>query len=246
VKLLVDIGNSDIKWAPYRQALEPGGVIRLAPSPGESLKPVWGKLEKPQGVYVSNVAGDAVAEEITRYCLDNWSVEPVFLTVSRECNGLVNAYADAGQLGIDRWLAMVAAWSHCQTGVCVVDCGSAVTLDIVQAGGRHLGGYLLPGAWLMQEALITNTAGIRVRSGPPSGSEPGVSTETCLRNGTYLAVAALIDRVVYDCRRRYGDDFPCLVTGGGADLVMDMLSVSFDHDPDLVLKGVAIAAGADR
>lgn len=246
MNLLIDIGNSGIKWAPCRKALEAGGAIRSAPSLNESLASAWGRLERPQGVYASNVAGDAVAGEITRYCLENWSVEPVFLTVSRECNGLVNAYADAGQLGVDRWLAMVAAWNRCQTGLCVVDCGSAVTLDIVQAGGRHLGGYLLPGARLMQETLIANTAGIRARPGPPSGSEPGASTGACLRNGTYLAVAALIDHVVRDCRSRYGNGFPCLITGGGAGPVMELLSVSYDHDPDLVLKGVAIAAGVDR
>ena len=246
MNLLVDIGNSGIKWASFRRALEPGGVIRLAPPLDEGLATAWGGLEKPAGVFVSNVAGDAVAAEITRYCLGSWSVEPVFLKVTRECNGLVNAYADAGQLGIDRWLAMVAAWSRCQTGVCVVDCGSAVTLDIIQEEGRHLGGYLLPGAWLMQEALVANTDGIRARPGPPSGSEPGTGTESCLRNGTYLAVAALIDRVVSNCRRRHGDGLRCFITGGGAGPVMGLLSVSFDHDPDLVLEGIAIAAGLDR
>jgi type III pantothenate kinase len=244
VNLLVDIGNSSIKWACWRERLQEGGSMPLAPPPATGrLAAAWAGLEKPESVYVANVAGAAAAEEVAAACRGNWALAPVFLEVMKECHGLVIAYDDAGRLGTDRWLAMLAGWTAYRSNLCVVDCGSAVTVDIVLEGGRHAGGYIIPGAHLMQDMLVRAAKGIRAEPGAPAGAGPGVSTESCLRNGTHLAVAALIDRVMTDCRSRYADDFLCLITGGGAALTASLVSVPCKQEPDLVFRGIAVAAG---
>lgn len=243
MNLIIDIGNSSIKWACYGKALERGAAIPLVLPLAGCLEAAWNDLPAPQGVFVSNVAGQNIADEIMNYCREHWTLTPVFMTVTRDCNGLVNGYAEIGQLGVDRWLAMLASWSRYNTSLCVVDCGSAVTLDIVLADGRHQGGYVIPGAYLMQEILIRNTSGIRAVPGEVAGTGPGDNTQSCLRNGTHFAVAAFIDRVVADCESHYGDKFQCLITGGGAAAAVKLVSVPCIHEPDLVLQGITIAAG---
>lgn len=243
MNLLIDIGNSSIKWACYGAALERTTTAPLVSPLAGHLAEAWDNLPSPQGVFISNVAGQAVADEIVNYCRGRWSLSPVFMTVTRDCNGLVNGYVETGQLGVDRWLALLAGWTRHKTNLCVVDCGSAVTLDLVLASGRHLGGYIIPGAFMMQEMLIRNTSGIRAVPGGPAGTGPGDSTRACLRNGTYFAVAAFIDRVVNDSHSLYADDFQCLITGGGAAATAELVSVPCLHEPDLVLLGIAIAAG---
>jgi type III pantothenate kinase len=243
MNLLIDIGNSCIKWACYGKTLERGAAVPLVLPLAETLAPAWNGLPAPQGVFVSSVAGQAVADEIVNYCHKRWTLTPVFMTVTRDCKGLVNGYAETGQLGVDRWLALLAGWTRHKTSLCIVDCGSAVTLDIVLAGGQHLGGYIIPGAYLMQEMLIRHTSGIRAVPGGPSGTGPGDNTQACLRNGTHLAIAAFIDRVVADCESRHEDEFLCLITGGGAAAAVEFVSVPCIHEPDLVLQGIAIAAG---
>ena len=111
MNLLVDIGNSGIKWACYDRALERGGTVPLQLPLAERLASAWGGIPVLRGIFVSNVAGPAVADEVVNYCRGHWSVVPEFMTVDRDCNGLVNAYAEIEQLGIDRWLAMLAGCS---------------------------------------------------------------------------------------------------------------------------------------
>ena len=69
-----------------------------------------------------------------------------------------NAYAEPARLGIDRWAAIIAAYHRFPEGACVVDCGTACTFDLVDAGGRHRGGYILPGLSAMEGAVLGETA----------------------------------------------------------------------------------------
>lgn len=243
MNLLIDMGNSRIKWALWESVLKAGGSVPLAPAPfGGRLAADWEGLDTPAGIHVANVAGDAAAEMVSDCCVRRWGVQPVFMQAAGECRGLVNAYAEPAQLGVDRWLAMLAGWSQYRDNLCIAVCGTAVTVDIVTADGRHAGGYILPGAWLMQESLIDGTAGIRTEPGAPSGERPGRSTGECLRNGTHLAVAACLDRIMTDCRSRYAADFICLLSGGGAGAAAGLVTAPCRLEPDLVLRGLAVAA----
>lgn len=247
MNLLIDMGNSRIKWAVWESGLQAGGSEPLAPAPFSGrLAAAWAGLETPAGIYVANVAGEAAAVDVADCCRRCWNLQPVFMRTEREARGLVNAYGQPEQLGVDRWLAMLAGWSQYRDNLCIAVCGTAVTVDIITADGRHAGGYIFPGAWLMQESLIGGTAGIRTEPGPASGAQPGRSTGECLRNGTHLAVAAFLDRIMADCRSRHGADFLCLLSGGGAEDAAGLVTASCRLEPDLVLRGLAVAAGVSR
>lgn len=244
MRFLVDAGNSRIKWSLCEGFPEQSASMAYSTAdlPGQ-LGTAWNRLKSPDSVFVANVAGLEVADILTRYFRENWRVEPVFLTVSRRFNGLVNAYEDIGQMGVDRWLALVAAWTEYQDNLCIVSAGTAITLDLVLAGGRHLGGYIIPGTALMQQLLNRYTDGIDVGSGGEPMTTPGVSTHECVQNGGFLAVTALIERVIHEHQDRYGGGFRCIISGGDARMIGEGLSVAFKWEPDLVFKGMAIVSG---
>jgi len=243
--LYLDIGNSRIKLA----CGEAGDLHsftalsydnhNLTSSVASAMK----ILSRPRRVIVSNVAGDDVASQLTACVWKNWEIEPEYLTV-RYCDaGVSTAYRDAGKLGIDRWLAIIAAWSRYKKAVCVVDCGTAFTVDMVTASGRHAGGYIVPGPDLMAELLTRGTRQIRVFQARGASIAPGKTTDECIGHGSRAALTGLIEFVISQQGHIHGDDINCIITGGYADDVMRFLSIEADHDPFLVLRGMTILSG---
>lgn len=239
----MDIGNSRIKWALD----EAGGIRGLSAmeyKPDDLpalLMEHWKNLPHPERIFVSNVAGKQVADVLVKVCSDTWSSAPCFIQVEKETCGVINGYDDIDQLGVDRWLSIIAAWSGGHNDVCVVGCGTALTIDLILADGRHLGGYIIPGTHMMQRILTQNT---QIEIDPHISDEvgPGRSTRACVSNGSTLAVVALIDRVVSDFRKQVPKNMECIITGGGATNILSLLAGDFKNEPDLVLRGISIVS----
>ena len=188
--------------------------------------------------------GAAVADVISSWVAGNWNTSPVYLAVSSSAAGLSNAYENPRDLGVDRWAAMIAAYHDCQDTVCVIDCGSAITIDVVRADGLHLGGMIAPGLDMMRRSLAGNAAGIRL---PPDDTAQPVkllanSTAEAVNNGTVYMAAAMIDRVIADVAARHHADVEVVITGGDAPRIMPLLGATPRFVPELVLRGVAIIA----
>ena len=117
----------------------------------------------------------------------------------------------------------------------MVDAGSAVTIDIVDADGLHLGGYIVPGLGLMHRALWEGTDQIKVELKQGVNiANPGVSTDEAVDKGCVLMLVALIESMV--------ERYQCLtvVTGGDGMLLLEQLAVDAEYLPDLVLDGLAV------
>ena len=100
-------------------------------------------------------------------------------------------------LGVDRWLALLAAHRHAPTEpLMVLDCGSAITLDLLVVGGRHLGGYIVPGLALMRSSLLSETAGVAVEALSSVTSCPGRDTSTAVGHGLPLMAAVGLDFLI--------------------------------------------------
>ncbi|MFQ5660664.1 MAG: type III pantothenate kinase [Gammaproteobacteria bacterium] len=241
MNFLVDIGNSRLKWACLTGSkLQNHGSIEYTPKGlTDVLSGHWQGCPVPRQVSISSVAGEEVAKGISAVVKRLWNIHPVFARVERERCGVVNAYRDVTQLGIDRWLAMIAAWNRYLAPVCVVDCGTAITIDGVSAGGRHLGGLIIPGLELMQKSLINRAQGIKADIGFEPELAFGRSTPECLGNGAGYAVASLIDRVAGDLETGQGGSLCRVITGGHAEFINGLLLHKFDYHPDLVLNGLA-------
>jgi type III pantothenate kinase len=245
--LLVDIGNSRVKWTSLA-----GGVLgeQQAAAYADWTSVDWRArlfgADPPRRVVAASVAGERgirALDEATR-AVTGRGLERV--TTRRTAAGVVNGYEDPAQLGVDRWLAVIGAW-HRVRGPCVVaDVGTAATVDVVAADGRHRGGYIVPGPRLMVSALLASTsdlASFRATSPPGAGTTFADNTRDAIEHGCRVALAAWIDRCVRDAGREL-QTVPRLLLSGGAALEMRaILDSTFEPVPDLVLRGLAVLVG---
>jgi len=245
LNLYVDIGNSRIKLASDSDNMVTVSAYNHAAMTPTSVVAEYKRGRSvPARIIVSNVAGEKFADEFNRACDQSWGITPEYISVSRQFEGVTNGYKDHRQLGVDRWLAIIAAWHKYKTHVCVVDCGSAVTIDFISAQGEHSGGYIIPGNYLMQQALANYTSQLKVVDESTFTGIPGRSTEECISNGTLLAVAGFIDNVTRTAMMSTANSYECLITGGGAGVISKLLTIEHRHEPQLVLEGIRRVIGA--
>ncbi len=173
-RLLLDVGNSRVKWAclrePYRrgQAFAARGVLELEAlhAESEALSGVLRAAGPLASLYVCSVAGVEVERRIRASAAGAGVRAPHFVRSAAAAAGVRNGYRDPWRLGTDRWVGLIGA-RHEQPGtaLCIVSIGTAMTIDLLAADGRHRGGSITPGPRLMIESLLERTAGIRRRAG---------------------------------------------------------------------------------
>ena len=242
MNLLIDSGNSFIKWAMVDDT-SPLKSHRCISSSVAELSAAWEDYETPQRVIIANVAGKGVGNEIDAIVANLWGRKAEFFTSEASCCELTNGYRDPAQLGVDRWLSMIAAYHLVKGAVIVVDCGTAVTVDLVKNDGLFAGGVIMPGLNTALNSLQSATA---VEFDANSFSDAiGVtaqSTETAVRSGVLFGLAGAIDSVLGQ-QSSLLDKTPALfITGGDADRLIPYLQSTLDHQPDLVLQGLQIFA----
>jgi type III pantothenate kinase len=246
MKLLVDIGNSRVKWATFADGRL--GEQRAAAYEGWTGED-W-RREVVGGAGVLRVVAASVAsgpaamlDEAAR----SVTGRPVtYLATRAEAAGVRVAYGDPRLLGVDRWLALVAAHAMVPGPCCVADVGTAATFDALDAGGRHLGGYIVPGPELMLRALHQRTSDLAshtAASGEAGRAPLADNTRDAIVRGCHLAVAALVDRGVADVEARVGAKATLLVTGGGVSGIRPLIAREAVDVPDLVLRGMALISG---
>lgn len=244
--LLVDIGNSRVKWATLRdgrlspqQAAEPANWV-AADWQRELLQPAGARR-----VVAASVAGGEPVERLQEAAgAAGCTFERV--TTSASAAGVRNAYPEPRLLGVDRWLAVLAAHRLAGTACCVVDVGTATTVDAVTGEGQHLGGFILPGPRLMAASLLHGTSDLAAHtaaSGGDGSARFANNTRDAIERGAVVALAALADRSVEELAQLAGTRPVLLLTGGAAGLVAPYLRTPARLEPDLVLQGLALLAG---
>ncbi|MFI4867326.1 MAG: type III pantothenate kinase [Steroidobacterales bacterium] len=275
--LLLDIGNSRLKWAVVRQRYRRGqpfaaqGVMEIRTLRSSVL--VWPRLFKaagtPDTIYACNVAGRAV-ERRMRAAARRAGVGVLHFARSQAAGaGVRNGYRESWRLGVDRWLGLIGArHEHPGKDLCLVGLGTAMTIDLLDAAGRHFGGSLVPGPRLMIESLLEHTAGIRRRAGgwgaassfdqvlgigqargsSASRNRPAAlfahDTHAALLAGARHACAALIGRAMSEARSRLGRRPRLIISGGAAVAITPLLHARYWRQDDLVLRGLAVLANA--
>jgi type III pantothenate kinase len=162
---------------------------------------------------------------------------PEFAAVVDGAGGVRCGYMDAGQLGVDRWLITVAAWQRCRRPLVVVSAGTALTVDMVDGGGRHLGGYILPGLRLMASSLGVSTWGVRVESRDKASLAPGRSTVEAVSHGALTGAIGVIRQALAVSGARV-----LYLTGGDASVLVPWLEADTEtwQAPDMVMEGLEI------
>jgi len=169
-----------------------------------------------------------------------------FVTVPRQGGGVTVGYVEPWRLGVDRFAAVVGAHDMFATlPVCVVGVGTAMTIDLVGADGRHRGGVIVPAPSLMVATLLANTHGIRRRARGGALGGQGIfarSTRDGIERGSRYAAAALVDRAVEAASSLFGREPLVVLTGGDAAAVRSLVRSRAVGVPDLVLRGLAVLA----
>jgi type III pantothenate kinase len=243
--LLIDIGNTRIKWAYSRGGVidDQSAAVHRGWSREDFIREVL-KSARPERVLISNVGGEAIATIARETILTSYGFEPEFVAPSAQAAGVRSGYANPAQIGVDRWLALIGARSIESQACCVVSVGTAMTIDGMDATGQHLGGVIVPGPALMVSSLFANTSGIaqRAQQGTVRDDLFADNTLGAVKQGAVHALAALIDHSMETLQQRLGSQVSLIVTGGGVDELRALLKRSHREVSDLVLRGLASIA----
>jgi type III pantothenate kinase len=237
VNLLVDIGNSRLKWAAAAQdGLKAGAALANHELTEARLTDLWGGLPKPDRVGISCVSARRLAGIVRTAAGRLWpGIAVVEARSEAQAFGVMNAYLQPEKLGVDRWLALLAAHRHYDLPVCIADCGTAITVDLLDGSGRHLGGMIGPGLALMKKSLCAGTEALLYEDSVFTVG-PANHTGAAIYSGVLSAAAGLIEHVFSaqpeSCR--------LLLTGGDAPLIAGELGFPCRIDPDLVLRGLSL------
>ncbi len=233
MKLLIDAGNTRVKWA----LLDGESWTHLPALPvaqTHALAAQIAALPELEGVWVSNVAGEKIAQIIQSACESRGWLTHFMRAQKFQC-GVQNNYSSPQQLGSDRWAALIAAWQRVGKAALVVNCGTATTIDALSNRGEFLGGLILPGIALMQSSVVAKAAQLGTQSG--TYQEFPLNTADAILSGALQATCGAIQRqheLLSDAQA------PLLLSGGAAQAVWELIRLPIHPVMDLVLQGLKI------
>ena len=250
--LLVDAGNTRIKWAVVDRSLAqiPGNWHAsgsVARADAAQLVPAWRDF-KIGRILLSNVAGAGMREELEKAVSHSIGTKPVameWFTSAAVLGGVRNQYLKPTQLGSDRFAAVIGAHAlFPNKNLVVATCGTATTIDAVNADGTFVGGMILPGLGLMASSLAKNTAQLPEVALHANASQPFADhTDAAIVSGCLAAQAGAIERaVVAHANAHPNDEVSCILAGGAADLIAPQLSIACQRVDNLVLIGLHTVA----
>jgi len=265
--LLIDAGNSRIKWALADAAgtrTHAGAASHASLQDGEPAPAGWSALPAPASAWISNVAGEAIARRLDALIDAQWPGLPrtVIRACAQQC-GVTNGYTTPEALGSDRWAAMIGARAAFpDEPLLIATFGTATTLEALRADGRFVGGLIAPGWSMMIRSLGENTAQLPVLDAPAAialndagdervaggeasthdGGRFATDTKRSIVGGCALAQAALIERAWADLGDAWQAPVRLVVSGGAASEVTAALKVPHTRHDALVLAGLAVIA----
>jgi type III pantothenate kinase len=239
--LLLDIGNSRVKWA----LVQPPEWFADGACPHDetdTLLREWDRFPAPEKVIASNVAGEERARLFSTY----WQARDVplhWMQPPQASSGVRNLYDRPEQLGSDRWAALVGAWSSTQGACLVVSAGTAVTVDALNKQGEFIGGLILPGRHLMLKSLAAGTHALDELAGQAMGFPR--NTADAIASGAATALASAIEKAFQRLASISATPPACILTGGDAEWLANHFQIGAIIAPRLVLEGLLIMAMED-
>lgn len=243
--LELDCGNSYVKWRIVSGMDELPIAHGVASNVLELIGDLLGRrlMADIDRCRMVSVRGDLETTEIVHALSNALHVQVDRASPFSSAGSVINGYRDQQRLGVDRWLAIIAAYDLCKQACVVVDLGTAITIDLVAQDGVHLGGYIAPGTALLRGQLIAHAQRVRYdvaeSSLALSDLSPGRSTAEAVERGCLIMVRSYISAQIEYAETSLGDDFKLFVTGGDMALAKDFPSAVCV--PDLVFRGLAMA-----
>lgn len=249
MRLLIDAGNTRVKWALTASDDAPpaspvvwqaeGNVTHEALSAlGSQWQSHGLRSNDISAVWISNVAGAALAKQLAQTLIDaGIATDALHWFVSLPaCAGVRNGYREPSQLGCDRFAALIGARHHYpERDLLVVNAGTATTVDALTADGHFIGGMILPGLGTMARSLAVNTAQLPAVGDVLLERALADNTKQAIISGCIHAQTGAIERAF---AQHPGHAPLCLVSGGAASFIAPHLQVPYVLVPNLVLAGL--------
>lgn len=230
-RLLLDAGNTRLKWA----VVENSKWLAQGNAPYSDLSALTSVLEPHAACYVASVVRTQHEEQMTAL-LASYSISPIWLTTELTFSDVRNAYLNPHQLGVDRWMGLLASRQRSQVATLVVSAGSAMTVDALSAEGAFLGGLIVPGMVLMQRALQQGVANVAEVSGVCQAFPR--TTADAVQSGIIAALCGAIQRQFEHLTEVAGNAPRVILTGGDAETLLPFLDLQVELAPLLVLEGM--------
>ena len=243
MNLLIDSGNTRLKWAMLQDGeLLTSYALLNQQITRQQLIATWKPQPTPKRLAIACVSAIPLVDLLLAVAVELWpTVDIVFVKSQAHAFGVHSAYQHPEKLGVDRWLALVAVRNQYHKPACIVDCGTAITVDLIDADGGHQGGFISPGLTLMKKSLAKGTAGLQFHETNYSVG-PANFTESAIYSGTLLAAVGLIEHVL----SKQAGTMQLILTGGDAEIIATQLAIKPIIDADLVLRGLAIVLEGRR
>ncbi|MEO5561059.1 MAG: type III pantothenate kinase [Dokdonella sp.] len=243
MKLLIDLGNTRLKWAALNTGrMQPGGVFAHIGKPlAMELRTEWAEFARVGAIFVASVVAPAREEELDAFVHERFGLHAQFVRSPAVALGVRNAYEEPARLGVDRFLALAAAHVQHARAQILVGAGTALTVDALDADGTHLGGLIVASPRLMRSAVLAGTARVNVADG--ICRDLPRSTADAVVTGSLYAAAGAIDRFRAKVAQRLGAPPAVILSGGGGDEI-EALIAPVERAHDLVLHGLALWAEA--
>lgn len=241
---LIDLGNTRLKCAPLNETGERGAVQAFAHTGAEeaaiaTLLDCLGGSTAPTQVWLASVAPAKLTEAVANTLRSHqFTVHRVHSAA--HFGKLRSAYAEPSRLGVDRFLALVAASARTDGPWLIASAGSALTVDLLNNDRIHLGGLIAPTPAHMCEALAMRFPALDLPEGIPL--DFAKDTADAIASGTHAATLGLIERSLRIAHERLGVTPTLLLTGGGLSIFDGLAHAPIVRLPALVLDGLAIFA----
>lgn len=236
--LLIDAGNSALKWA----AVDAGQWRAQGRSNYADWSGLTAELIAGTPCFIASVA-DAARETALAALLEAAGMAAVWLQAEAGFGELKNSYREPQQLGVDRWMGLIGARQRTRDPVLVVSAGTAMTVDALTAEGVFVGGVIVPGLRLMRQAVQQGTAGVAAVAGEAQAFPR--TTADAVHSGILAALCGAIRQQYAQLAEAAGTPPRCLLTGGDAAVLLPHLNLPGELAPALILEGIhCVAVGS--
>lgn len=244
IVLAIDIGNTRTKWGVHSaQVWNERGVtetVRLEEFAAQLLASK--NNNKINKIVVSSVAEKNITDAFV-FQLRQLRVEVRMVQAREKQCGVINHYEVPEQLGADRWCALIAAHRLHNGHAIVVMAGTAMTIDALTADGNFLGGDIVPGISLMQDALRNRTANLRAEAGTYSPFP--ARTQDAIHSGIISASVGAITQMRGAMKSAGYDNAACVISGGAAEMLLPHIGQPIMRVDNLVLEGILQIANSE-
>jgi len=253
--LLIDVGNTRVKWCIRKQDSNNNSFNIFAEShlckdtrfiADRILSEVNDVKIQINKIVVSSVRPN-ISESLLALLSHTLRAKAYICSTSKKFGELQNSYTDVSMMGVDRWLGMIAA-SECGHEAClVISLGTAITVDYVNESGNHLGGYITTGLQTRLSSLFKSTEKVLFENSATYSSLLGNSTQSCVINGVFCEISDfIIARMEKACEL---DIYKVVLTGGDSTIWLESIrrnentqKMTIYHKPELIFEGLLTVA----